>query len=100
MPIRIDCPLEGHRETWVEFRDSGWTFGDRRRILEAMSDAVAVSLILGYVERWSLKDAGGADVPIKRDIEVLDGVDDEVVVWLIRAWFQAREKRSAVPKNS
>lgn len=100
MPVRVDCPLEGFRDTWVEFRDKGWTFGDRRHVIEAVTDSAAVNIILGYVERWNLKDTSGLEVPIKKDIEVLDQVDDVLVVWLIRAWFQARDQRGTVPKNS
>ena len=98
--MRVDCPLEGYKDTWVEFRDKGWTFGDRRRVEDSMSDSMALTIILGYVEKWNLKDASGAEIPVKRDLEVLDEVDDVLVTWLIRAWFQTRIQRSATPKNS
>ena len=101
MPIRIDCPLEGFQDLWVEFRDSNWSFGDRRRVTDGMSDSIALDTILKYVVRWNLKDLSGNEVPLeKRTIEELDAVDDAVVTWLIRAWFAARNQRASAPKNS
>jgi hypothetical protein len=100
MAIRVDCDLEGHKDLWVEFREDRWTFGDRRKVSESFSDSLALTIILGYVEAWHLLDVNGKEVEFVKELEGLDDMDDRVVVWIVRAWFQARNKRAEVPKVS
>ena len=97
MAIRVECDLPAYAgKVWVDFRETGWKFKDRRTILETTSDLVALNMIVGYVEAWQIPDtsfvAGGG-------IELLDEADDDIVGWLVRAWFEARGKRSGLPKN-
>ena len=99
MPIRIE-----QGGNFVSFRDEKWTFGDRRRVLEAVTDWDALEIILGYVVEWNLQDVDGSPVAPKdhegRAVPVmaLAGLDDDVARWLVRAWFQAKAQRSEVPK--
>ena len=94
MPIRI----ESTAGQWVEFRDTKWTFGDRVEILES-TDWNALAKILTYVVAWNVKDTDDQDVPLPAKAEAMRGVDDRTVVWLIRAWFEARNKRGELPKG-
>ena len=95
--IRIECDLPRYAgKVWVGFREDGWKFKDRRAILETTSDLVALNVIVGYVEEWEV----GVPFVSGGGIDLLDEVDDELVGWLVRAWFEARGKRSVLPKNS
>ena len=96
MPIRIDSG----KGNWIEFRDSKWTFGTRMAILGAPSDLEALDLVLGFVVGWNVTDIDGAASPFDKGASALLNVDDEVVRWIIRAWFEAREERNRVPKVS
>jgi hypothetical protein len=93
---KIACDLPGHSGFWVEFRQDKWTFGDRRAVLEATSDAEWVGVILPYVVSWNLEDVDGA--PVEPTLSAMDRVEDDVVAWLLQAWFKARAERSALPK--
>ena len=101
MPIRIDNP---HSEgMFIEFKDTGWTFGARRRITEATSDVVVLDEILQFIENWHIEDINGKPIKfdLKKGIELLDEVDDRVTIpWIIQAWFDARSQRTELPKNS
>uniref|UniRef100_A0A6M3KKR1 Uncharacterized protein n=1 Tax=viral metagenome TaxID=1070528 RepID=A0A6M3KKR1_9ZZZZ len=99
MGIRIKCDLPAFPDTFVEFRDRPWKFGDRRRTLEAGGDAAALEIILPYVVEWNVKDCGGNPVDAKAGVDMLDDVEDGVVIWLIRAWFEARLKATQLPPN-
>lgn len=92
---RITCELPGH-EVWVEFRQDKWRFGDRRAVREAASDAEWLGVVLPYVTAWSLTDVDGA--PAQPTVAAMDEVDDDLVCWLLSAWWQARSERSALPK--
>jgi hypothetical protein len=104
MGIKISCSemdqFEYLGDLWVDFREDRWTFGDRRKVVGAFNDAVAMDIILGYVEKWNVKDINGEAVELgdERGIEILDNVEDDVVVWLISAWFSARSRRIAPKK--
>ena len=113
MAVRIDCKLPNHEGEYVEFRENPWPFKDRRAVMESSSDVAALTVILGYIVGSGLKDVNGRAVdlthkppetdgdgkPIARDpLAALDDLDDAVVSWLIGAWFEARNKRSEVPK--
>ena len=89
MSIRIE---DGAR--FVEFRDSKWTFGDRRAILAAPDDVAALETVLPYVVSWSLP------VPVTQSVDGLNEAEDDDVVFVIRSWFRAREQRSGLPKAS
>ena len=92
---RITCELPGH-DAWVEFRQDKWIFGDRRAVLEATSDGEWLGVVLPYVTAWNVKDVDGA--PVDPTISALDRVEDDLVAWLLSAWFKARSERSALPK--
>ena len=93
---RITCDLPGFDKVWVEFRQDKWTFGDRRAILEAASDPEWLGIVLPYVTVWNVTDVDGASV--EPQVSSIERVDDDVVAWLLGAWFKARSERSALPK--
>lgn len=101
MAIRINCDLEGFEKNWVEFRDSAWPFGDRRKMLEGQSDLESLEVILGYVEGWSVANVKNKAVVFDAavGIDLLNDIDEILVNWLITAWFQARGQREEVPKK-
>lgn len=104
MGIKISCSemeqFENLGDVWVEFREDRWTFGDRRKISESFSDSVTMGIILGYVDAWNVKDINGKDIELgkERGIEVLDNVEDDIVVWLVSAWFAARARKTLSKK--
>jgi len=103
MAIRIECPHSDWKGVYIEFKSSGWTFGARRKITEATSDVVVLELILEFIESWHMLDVGGKEVKfeLEKGIELLDDLDDRVIVpWIIGAWFEARNERTDLPKNS
>ena len=89
---------------FVAFRPDRWTFGDRRKIMEAESDWDALNFILPYVTSWNLKDVDGIAVMAKdgegRPVSslALANLDDDTARWLVRAWFQAKAQRAELPK--
>ena len=93
---RITCELPGHTGVWVEFRQDKWTFGDRRTVLEAASDTEWLGVVLPYVTSWNVTDVDGALV--EQTVSAMDKVEDDLVAWLLSAWFKARSERSALPK--
>jgi len=101
MSIRIECP---HSEgVYIEFKDTGWTFGARRKITEATSDVVVLEQILKFIVDWHLLDVNGKEIKFESEkgIELLDEVDDRTIIpWIIQAWFEARSERTELPKNS
>jgi hypothetical protein len=101
MAIRIKCDLEGFEKNWIDFRETSWPFGDRRSMLEDNSDIKALTVILGYVESWSLVNVSNKAVTFDPDgnIDLLNDVDDTLVGWLISAWFEARGQREDLPKK-
>jgi len=101
MSIRIECP---HSEgVYIEFKETGWTFGARRKITEATSDVLVLQEILKFVDGWNLLDVDGKAIKfdIEKGIELFDNVDDRLMIpWIIQAWFEARSERTELPKNS
>ena len=101
MSIRIECP---HSEgVYIEFKETGWTFGARRKITEATSDVLVLQEILKFVDGWNLLDVDGKAIKfdIEKGIELFDNVDDrQMIPWIIQAWFEARSERTELPKNS
>jgi hypothetical protein len=96
MAIRVECDIAGQESRWVEFRSDRWPFKDRRRVLESFQ-VEALEVILSYITAWDLIDVDGAVVGAV-SLAALDNVDDLIVDWLVRAWFDARGRRSAIPK--
>lgn len=93
---KIECHLPGHDGLWIEFRNEKWTFGDRRAILEASDDPAWLGIVLAYVTSWNLTDVDGA--PVEARVGSMERVEDDVVAWILSAWFAARSERSALPK--
>ena len=102
MAIRIECDLGGFEKNWIEFRDSPWPFGDRRKMMEGQSDLISLGVILSYVEAWRMQNARGTSTTpfnSKTGIELLDTLDEILVNWIIGAWFEARTRREELSKK-
>jgi len=99
MGIRIECDQPAFPGAFVEFRDRPWKFGDRRRTLEATDDALALGIILPYVTGWNIKDCDGKAVAVEDGVDALNEVEDGLVIWLIRAWFEARLRATQLAPN-
>lgn len=84
------CGVPGYEHVWVRFRNSGYPFSLRHELDEAKDDKVILGIILRYVEEWAMTDVGGAQVQLTRDAGVLDRVEEGVVTWLIRTFYQHR----------
>lgn len=103
MAIRVDCPHSEWDGVYLEFKETGWTFGARRKITEATSDVVVLKEILKFVTGWHMLDVNKKEVKFEpdKDIELLDELDDRMIIpWIISAWFEARSQRTELPKNS
>ena len=115
MPIRIEYDEPGYEGVWVEFRDRGWRFKDRRRILSSFSDLETLGIVLGYITDWHMLDVDTKEVPFEPtttigegdeakevpNLALFDDLDDILIVpWVISAWFMARRKATEVPKES
>ena len=102
MGIRIECELGGFEKNWVEFRESPWPFGDRRKMMEGQSDLLSLAVIIGYVTEWSMANGKGKSVPFEPEggIDLLDDMDEILVNWLIGAWFEARAEREQLSKKA
>jgi hypothetical protein len=102
MSIRIDCPEEKYETVWIDFREDGWPFKDRRRILQSVSDVDTLEIILSYIEGWHMLDVYGNEIPWDpgRGVEILDELDDGIIIpWLIGAWFRAKSERASISKK-
>jgi hypothetical protein len=99
--IRIECELGGFEKNWVEFRDHGWPFKDRRAMMEGQSDLVSLEVILGYITGWNMVTAQGKQVEFdaKAGVNIYDDMDDILVNWVIGAWFEARSQREELSKK-
>lgn len=81
------CPMDGHTDRWVKFKTSGYPFGLRRKWDAARSDTETLSLILPYVIEWNLVNLDGQPISLPdgaRPTDLLDDVEDQVLMWLIR----------------
>ena len=116
MSTRIECDKAGYEGVWIDFRERGWRFSDRRKVLESVSDFDTLGIILTYIDDWYMVDVDGKDVPFKPEVEVefetdqkdgdgnpvmetkvvqnmdlFDDLDDTVTIpWIISAWFLAK----------
>ena len=100
MGVRVERSEDPYKGTWVEYRDHGWKFKDRTRLLSSVNDLETLKIILDYIENWNLKDVDGNPVPFDRSKgeALLDNLDDRYVIpWLIGSWFEARSRRIEVP---
>ena len=100
MSIRVERSEEPYKGTWVEYRDTGWRFKDRTRMLASVNDLEVLKIILDYLTDWNLKYVDGNQVPFDRSKgpALLDELDDRYIVpWLIGSWFEARNRRIEVP---
>jgi len=115
VPIRIEYDKPDYEGVWVEFRDRGWRFKDRRRILSSFNDLETLEVVLGYITGWNMLDVDMKKVPFKPtatigkgdetkeapNLALFDDLDDVLIVpWVISAWFMARHKATEVPKES
>lgn len=103
MAIRIECPHEGYKECWVDFKETGWTFGKRREIVQAPGDEETICLILDFVEDWNIHTEDNKPIKFEpeKGIDLFWDMDDRIIIpWFINAWFMARNERTEVQKNS
>lgn len=114
MPIRIEYERPDYEGVWVEFKDRGWRFKDRQRILSSFDDLETLKVVLGYITGWRMLDVDMKKVPFKPTVKVgkddeakevpnlalFDDLDEVVVTWVINAWFRAKQKAIEVPKES
>lgn len=90
MAVRIECDRPDYTDVYVEFKDKGWRFGDRRLVLEAGDDYRVLDIILPYVTAWNVPTLKG-DIPaLPAKAADLDDLDEVLVAWLITSWFAAR----------
>lgn len=85
------CDLPGFEHVWVQFRTSGYPFRLRRE-WDAADGRQTIAIVLRYVEAWNLPDVDGQVVPLpdgERTLEVIDGVEDRLVPWLVKAFKSA-----------
>jgi len=108
MAIRVNCEAEGYEKCWIDFRDVGWRFKDRQRILRSTSDLETLEIILTYIEDWKMLDVDGKNIPFKKfikikgkdeeddpveelNISLFDDLDDSIMIpFVISSWFEAR----------
>ena len=117
MTVRIDCPHQ--KDSYVEFRDGPWPFGDRRAVVTSYNDEKVLNTIFPYITGWSLKDTSGRPIPFQptKDIEddkgkvvetvpnidALNNIDDLIMLpWFVGAWYEARNQlmKKALEKNT
>jgi len=101
--IRIKCTVPGHEEDWIEFKERGWTLGDRRRFGESR-DIEALEMIVRWAVDWRLTDANGQLIPFTKElgIKVFDDLDMAMYPWLVASAYEAFARASVLPpkKNS
>lgn len=118
MPIRIESDRPGLQGAWIDFRDDKWRFGDRNKILNSSSDLDTLTIVLDYIVAWDLKDVDGKKIKFeptvtetvgegddaeeitRPNLELFDNMDELVASWVINAWFEAKNSRMEVPKES
>lgn len=89
---RWPCPLAEYPEAWVKFREKGYPFRLRRELDLVATDVAVLPIILPYVVEWNLPDVNGRSIslPEERPTALLDDVDEMLVVWLIRTFYEHR----------
>jgi len=115
MPIRIEYEEPDYEGVWIEFRDQGWRFKDRRLVLSSFDDLETLRIILGYITAWHMLDVDKKKVPFKPtttvgegddakevlNLALFDDLDDKVIIpWVISAWFKAKYQSAEIPKES
>lgn len=115
MPVRINYDGPDYKGVWVEFRDKGWRFKDRRQILSSFNDLETLKIVLGYITNWHMLDVDMKEIPFEPtttvgegdeakempNLALFDDLDDILIVpWVISAWFMAKRKVVEVPKEN
>lgn len=81
------CEVPGYGDCWVQFKTSGYPRKLRREVDQ--SDAAGVwAIIARYVGASNLRDLAGQVVAITPDLTCVDNVEDAVVTWINRAFYQ------------
>jgi len=100
--IRIKCTVPGHEEDWIEYKERGWTLGDRRRFGESRA-VEALEMIIEWAVDWHLPDAKGQPIPFSKElgIMVFDDLDMVMYPWLISSAYEAFARASVLtPKKN
>ena len=71
-------------------------------MLEGATDIESLTIILGYVETWSMLGVNEKKVPFDTEggVANLNELDEMLVHWVIGAWFTARAEREELPKKA
>lgn len=93
---------ETHRivgdNAWVDFKAEGYPFSLRKKLNDTREDEKAIELILPYITGCWLPVIGSADpVTLPHSLSDLDGVDEGVVVNVIRQFYAFRNERLREP---
>jgi len=102
MGIRVKCTVPGHEDDWIEYKEKGWTLGDRRRFGESR-DVEALGMIIEWAVDWHLTDAMGRRVPFTKElgIRVFDELEMAMYPWLIASAYEAFARASVLsPKKN
>lgn len=93
--------LDG-KDTWVEFAKSGYPFKLARQLKETQDELVILSTIAKYIVACKIPTIGGTILETIPDAKLLDDVDEQHVVALIREFYTFRQERmySPLEKNS
>lgn len=100
MAVRITHPDD--ENVWIEYKETGWTFGKRRKMM-GLADMAFLTGMLDFVVNWHIQDADGKAIPFEpeKGLEIFDEIDDlKMLPWIIGSWWDARRELSEVSKNA
>lgn len=82
------CTVAGFEQLWVKYQITGYPFSLRRKWDEAKTDRATLELLLPHVAEWNLTTLDGQALELpdvaERKVELVDNVEDQVLMWMIR----------------
>lgn len=91
--------LNGDENIWVVFKTSGYPFRLSRQLKEATRENEILDTILPYIIACKLPRVDGTllESETLSNKELLDEVDEQIVVAIIRAFYEFRQERMYQP---
>ena len=89
--------FNGNENTWVEFKKSGYPFKLSRQLKDSNKENEILDIVLGYVTACHIPTLDDAWLDAVATKDALDNVDEQLVVWVIREFYEFRQERMYSP---
>jgi len=86
-------------DAWVEFKPSGYPYKLGRQLRETRQEGDVLTIIASYVIACHLPKLDGAWLDKAEKADDFDDVDEQVVIGVIRAFYDFRQERMYAPAS-